>query len=261
MSPVDFNDFGSYEFRACGPIKTPLAEDSYWTSDSHLEVSMTTREMNILLLLAIEAFSKDSEAHISFQGIKTKLNLHQQKLTIALRRLLKKEMIEKTLNGYKISKKGMHLINNVLKSPKTAFELEPEEYAGLEITIPINNKNNNLFKLVYLLKGRWFASWRWIGMFQNSCSLKMEWQSISGDLEACLCINENRMCIALFDTHSSPSNPDLELLREEFNKFLSKIVQIMDIDLDAQHSVSAAMIKTHSSCNKSEMRDWLTNYA
>ena len=97
-----------------------MAEENYWANESLPEEDMTTREMNILLLLAIEAFSKDSEAEISFQGIKTKLNLHQQKLTISLKRLQKKKMIEKTLNGYKISKKGMELIDHVLKSPKTA---------------------------------------------------------------------------------------------------------------------------------------------
>lgn len=259
---IHYNRIDSFEFRACGPIETRLTEETYSFSDgSYLEEEITTRELNILLLLASEAYSKDSQAEISFQGIKVKLNLHQQKVTNALKKLIDKELIEKTLNGYKINKKGMTVVKYVLKSPQTSFQLEPKEYAGLELMIPLNNKNNNLFRLVYLLKGRWFGSFRWVGMFQNSCSLKMEWISISGDMEACLCINDKRMCIALFDKNSTPLDPDLTLLHEEFKNFLEKIQNIMNIDLDTQQSVSTAMIKTHSSCNKSEMRNWLASYA
>lgn len=260
--PVDLNDAEAFEFRACGPIMSPLTEDCLWANENDsLEDDMSARELMILMLLASEAYSKDSDAEISFQGMKTKLQLHQQKLTTALKRLQKKHLLDKTLHGYRINKKGIEIINQLLKSPRTSFELNGQEYAGLEIIIPLGNRNNNLFKQVYLLKGRWFAKWRWIGTFQNSCSVKMEWQSLSGDLEACLCINDQRMCIALFDKNSTPKNPNLELLRTEFNQFLSKIQKIMNIDLDTEHSVSTAMIKTHSSCSKAEMTNWLANYA
>ncbi|NVM31172.1 MAG: hypothetical protein HWN65_20205 [Candidatus Helarchaeota archaeon] len=259
---VNFNRTNSFDFRACGPMDTQLTEDSdYFTKIGPLDEALTSRELNILFLLSIEAYSKDSQAELSFQGIKTKLNLHQQKVATSLKRLLRKKLIDKTLNGYKINKTGMKVINSLLQSPKTSLTIKPKEYVGLEIMVPLNNKNNDLFKLVYLLKGRWFGKWRWIGMFQNSSSVKMEWQSLSSELEACLCINESRICIALFDKNSNPSNPNLELLREEFNTFLLKIQKIMNIDLNAHQSVSTAMIKTHSSCKKSEMSNWLSNYA
>ena len=259
---VNFNRTDSFEFRACGPINTRINEDSYLYNEAEmLDEDLTTRELNILLLLASEAYSKDSQAELSFQGIKTKLNLHQQKVATALKRLLQKSLIEKTLNGYTINKNGMKIINSLLKSPATSLKTEPQEYIGLEVMIPLNNKNNDLFKLIYLLKGRWFANWRWIGMFQNPTSVKMAWQSISGNLEACLCINENRLCIALFDKNSSPSSPNFELLEEEFNKFLRKISKIMNTNLFTYPTISKAMIKTHSSCDKLKMSNWLSNYA
>ena len=204
---VNYNRTDSFELRACGPIETRLTEEAYSFNDGGvLDEEITTRELNILLLLASEAYSKDSQAEISFQGIKTKLNLHQQKVTNALKKLKDKELVDKTLNGYKISRKGMNIVDFVLKSPKTSFQLESKEYVGLELTIPLNNKNNNLFKLVYLLKGRWFSYFRWISLFQNTNSVKMEWQSLNGELEVCLCINEKRLCIALFDKKSSPAS-------------------------------------------------------
>lgn len=259
---VNFERFNSTEFRSCGPIDTPLGENTNNFDDSDaLDEDLTSNELAILLLLASEAFSKNSQAELSFQGIKTKLRLHQQKLTKALERLTQKNLIDRTLNGYRLSKNSVKIINSLLSSVGSSSNPEPKEYIGFEMKVPLNSRNNELFKLIYLLKGRWFANWRWIGMFQDKSSLKMEWQSISDDLEACLCINENRLCIALFDKNSSPSNINIEFLTGEFNKFLKKIQNIMNINLNTYQSISTTMIKTHSSCNKREMSDWLSNYA
>ena len=259
---VNFERFNSLEFRSCGPIDTLLGEGTNKFDDNDaMDEDLTSNELAILLLLASEAFSKNSQAELSFQGIKTKLHLHQQKLTKALERLTQKNLVDKTLNGYRLSKNSVKIINSLLSSFGSNPNPEPKESVGFEIKVPLNSKNNELFKLVYLLKGRWFANWRWIGMFQDQSSLKMEWQSIGGDMEACLCINENRLCIALFDKNSSPSNINIELLSDEFNKFLRKIQNIMNINLNSYQSISTTMIRTHSGCNRKEMSNWLSNYA
>ena len=259
---VNFERFNSLEFRSCGPIDTPLGENTSNFDDSEaIGEELTSNELAILLLLASEAFSKNSQAELSFQGIKTKLHLHQQKLTKALERLTQKNLIDKTLNGYRLSKNSVKIINSFLSSIGSSSNPEPKEPIGFEMKIPLNSKNNELFRLIYLLKGRWFANWRWIGMFQDQSSLKMEWQSITDDMEACLCINENRLCIALFDKNSSPSNINIELLSDEFNKFLRKIQNIMNINLNSYQSISTTMIRTHSGCNRKEMSNWLSNYA
>ncbi len=258
---VSFNRTDSLETRPCGPVETRLTEEPYPFNDGGvLEEDVTTRELNILLLLAIEAYSKDSNAELSFQGIKTKLNLHQQKVTIALKRLQEKNLISRTLNGYTLTKTGIEVINSLLKSP---INLDPEsqEYIGYEITVPLYNKNNDLFRLVYLLKGRWFANWRWVGMFQNHSSIKMEWQSISGELEACLCLNEERMCIAVFDKNSTPLKMNPEFLDEEFNKFIFKIEKILETDTLSCQAVSKTMIKADPNCDKMKISNWLSNYA
>ncbi|MHA1278500.1 MAG: hypothetical protein ACTSQI_13590 [Candidatus Helarchaeota archaeon] len=257
---INFNRTEPYEFRACGPIDTPLGANLTYETDE-LDQDLTTREINVLLLLASEAYSKDSPAELSFQGIKTKLNLHQQKVTKTLKRLQEKQLIMKTINGYALTRNGIRLIASILKAPPAGVNGSAKEYVGLEVKVPLKNKNNDLFKLIYLLKGRWFANWRWIGMFQNFTSIKMEWQSLSGDLEACLCINEMCMCIAVFDKDSSPRSPNISLLSKEFNTFLEKVQRIMTKDLGVHQDISQAIIKTHSSCNLLKMRDWLSNYA
>jgi hypothetical protein len=259
---VNFERFDALEFRSCGPIDVPFGES---TSDLDgrqvVGEELTSNELAVLLLLASEAFSKNSQAELSFQGIKAKLNLHQQKLTKALERLTQKNLIDKTLNGYRLSKDAMKIVNSFLTSVGSNPNPDPKESIGFEVKIPLSSKNNELFKLVYLLKGRWFANWRWIGMFQDQASLKMEWQSISGELEACLCINENRLCIALFDKNSSPPTVKLDLLKFEFDKFLEKVQKIMNIDLTTYQSLSTTMIKTNSNCNRRAMSNWLSGYA
>ena len=258
----NFERFDALEFRSCGPIDAPFDGLTYNRDDSEaIEEELTSNELAILLLLASEAFSKNSQAELSFQGIKTKLNLHQQKLAKALERLTHKNLVDKTLNGYRLSKDAIKIVNSVLISVGNNQNTDPKEYIGFEMKIPLSSKNNELFKLVYLLKGRWFANWRWIGMFQDQASLKMEWQSIAGDLEACLCINENRLCIALFDKNSSPPTVKLDLLKYEFDKFLEKVQKIMNINLATYQSLSTTMIKTNSNCNRRAMSNWLSGYA
>ncbi|MHA1268493.1 MAG: hypothetical protein ACTSPY_01780 [Candidatus Helarchaeota archaeon] len=253
---------GTYEFRACGPINTKLKTNLYVLNKNILDEYMTEYEIDVLLLLAAEAYSKNSKiAELSFQGIKTKLNIHQQKLAVALKRLINKNLVEKTLNGYTLKRKGLILIDKILSS-NACFNDNCEEYFGLEISIPINNKNNNLYKLIYLLKGRWFSHWRWIGMFSESNSIKMEWQSLDDDLETCLCINENQLCIAIFDKspNSSHVNPNIKLLEGQFNEFLNKIQNIMNLEIFNQYSSSKFVIKTYSSCDKIKMKNWISNY-
>jgi len=251
----------SFELRACGPITTPLTEGRYWNHSYTLLNDFTTRELDILMLLASESYSKNSEAEISFQGIKTKLDLHQQKLTIALKRLLSREVVQKTANGYKISKKGLKIISLILQSPRNSAHSNPTEYPGLEFSIPIHVEQANIFNAFSLLTGRWFSHWRWIGRFQNQHSLKMEWQSLSGTLEACLCISGRNLRIAIFDKNSSLSAPPLETLRKELDLFLQKIQKITNFKLDQQEFASLIKIKTPSGCNPLEMSHWLSNYA
>jgi hypothetical protein len=258
---ADFN-LDSVEFRHCGPVAGKIADDAYSINNNLIEDYITNYEIDILILLAIEAFSKDSQiAEVSFQGIKNKLNLHQQKISTAIKRLMDKKLVKKTLNGYTLEKKGMEIVDEILK--KNCIKNNGEDYLGLEICVPINNKNSNLFKLIYLLKGRWFSHWRWVAIFSNPESVKMEWQSLKDDedLEACLCITEKRLRVAIFDKSCSPNRSDLAFLEDEFNEFLSKIQDIMGIDFLNKYSVSRYKILTHASCDIQKMRNWLSNYA
>ncbi|MHA1231401.1 MAG: hypothetical protein ACTSRP_18175 [Candidatus Helarchaeota archaeon] len=259
---MNLND-KSYEFKVCGPINHELMKE-FEMDINLIDEFMTEYEINILTTIAFEMYSKRSRvAELSFQGLKTKLGIHQQKLNIALRRLINKNYLEKTLNGYTLTEKGMLFLNKLLK---TKFQYNDEyskkfnEYMGLEFRITINSKQNHLYNRIYLLKGRWFSHWRWIGIFYSPGSIKMEWQSINGNLEACLCINENHFCVAIFDIGSDIKNIDLDLLENELDKFLKKIQNIMEFQFPKNMEGLKYKIITNSTRCRSEISGWIKNY-
>ncbi|MDD1776909.1 MAG: hypothetical protein LUQ65_01990, partial [Candidatus Helarchaeota archaeon] len=140
---VNFERFDALEFRSCGPIDAPFDGKAYNMDESEaIDEELTSNELAILLLLASEAFSKNSQAELSFQGIKAKLNLHQQKLAKALERLTQKNLVDKTLNGYRLSKDAIKIVNSVLSSVGNNQNKDHKEYIVFEMKIPLNSKNN-----------------------------------------------------------------------------------------------------------------------
>ncbi|MHA1376948.1 MAG: hypothetical protein ACTSRG_01075 [Candidatus Helarchaeota archaeon] len=135
-------------------------------------------QTHILLLLFLEGRTKCSPSSLSFQGIKRKLDLHQQILTNALNRLLEKEFIQKNSdNHYILIKKGFQLIQgisvNLDKSKLNIPKIENTYKTDISAEIFLNS-----------LKGKWFGDFRWVGWFQDSSSIKLEWISDDNSVEA-----------------------------------------------------------------------------
>ena len=251
------------KFRTCGAINTKFNEEIDILNETGVfDGYISSNELNILLLLAKKSYSKNSEfTEISFQGIKLKLNIHQQKITNALKRLMKKNLINKTINGYSLSKKGFRLINKLLNINSCLNE-ECGEYIGIEISFSLKKLKNqeNILRSIYLLKKRWFSHWRYVGIFTSFNSIKMEWQSLSRDLEACLCVTNEKLRIAIFDKTNNPNKVNLKYLEIEIDDFLSKIQKIIGINLLDEHQISKYMIITSSCCDKLKMKNWLSTY-
>jgi DNA-binding MarR family transcriptional regulator len=135
-------------------------------------------QTQILLLLFLEGMTKCSPPSLSFQGIKRKLDLHQQILTNALNRLLDKEFIQKSPdNHYILTKKGFQLIQTF--SPNVSN-------SDLDTPTIENIYKTDISAESFLksLKGKWFGDFRWIGWFQDSDSTKLEWISTDNSIEA-----------------------------------------------------------------------------
>ncbi|NVM01465.1 MAG: hypothetical protein HWN67_03970 [Candidatus Helarchaeota archaeon] len=135
-------------------------------------------QTQILLLLFLEGMTKCSPPSLSFQGIKRKLDLHQQILTNALNRLLDKDFIQKsTDNHYILTKKGIQFIRTFSPNVSNSELNTPTIESVYKTDITAESFLNGL-------KGKWFGDFRWIGWFQDSDSTKLEWISTDNSIEA-----------------------------------------------------------------------------
>jgi DNA-binding HxlR family transcriptional regulator len=122
----------------------------------------------------------------SFKAIQRKLDIHQQSLTRALKRLGYLDLIEKTPAGYKLIKKNISLSNALLEN-NIQLEEEPEELFEakkakkrfnqlIQIRIPIKD---NIELIVNRLIGKWFGNLRWFGLIKKETTLTLQWIAIN----------------------------------------------------------------------------------
>jgi DNA-binding MarR family transcriptional regulator len=150
-----------------------LVEDND-DSQSSLSANDFHNNDNKILALLNEAGS-----NYSFKGLMRKLNLHQQSLSRALHRLEEMELVEKSLAGYRLSKRGV----NTMSSTELLQQYKPKsrEYMQLLQTyIPLNVKPSEVMRH---LIGRWFKNLRWIGMISTDTGYTLQWASDDGSFQ------------------------------------------------------------------------------
>jgi DNA-binding HxlR family transcriptional regulator/DNA-binding IscR family transcriptional regulator len=143
-------------------------EDSFSTIDELLR----NNDTKILKLLDQEPGSS-----YSFNGFVRKLNLHQQSLTRALKRLEDLRLIEKSQMGYKLTTNGESLMtflttkdstNNYARSrghvPDRGREKRNCYTQLLQTRISVDVKPEEILsKLI----GKWFNNLRWVGLVES----------------------------------------------------------------------------------------------
>lgn len=153
-------------------------DDSYPISINDLH----NNDKKILSLLNEEICST-----YSFKAIQRKLNIHQQSLARALKRLGYLELIEKSPAGYKLIKKNMLLSKDLIeKSQIEEEEEDPELFEAkkakkrfnqlIQIRIPIKN---SIELIENRLIGKWFGDLRWFGLIKKETALILQWIAIN----------------------------------------------------------------------------------
>jgi hypothetical protein len=111
--------------------------------------------------LVLEMLSAESDATYTFQGLKRRLGLHQEKLTRILRRLEDDNLVAKTEEGYRTLKhphrETRHLVEG---APIIRGQLPPSIDSRL---------------LLEKIKGRWFKNFRWMGYANSVDELSLYW--------------------------------------------------------------------------------------
>jgi predicted transcriptional regulator len=131
-------------------------------------------DKKILSLLRKEMWST-----YSFKALERKLDIHQQSLSRALKRLLDLNLIEKTSSGYKLVERNAYNFNPILEDNLLNEELEIDKskkhrkYKQLiQIYMPVKG---NIELIVDHLTGKWFGNLRWFGLIKKETGFRLQW--------------------------------------------------------------------------------------
>ena len=156
--------------------------NSKQNTDFHVDNDKLTTDINdvrnndkkILLLLRKEMWST-----YSFKALERKLDIHQQSLSRALKRLLDLNLIEKTSSGYKLVERNACKLNPILDDNLLNEELEisksrkNRKYKQLiQIYMPMKS---NIEPIVDHLTGKWFGNLRWFGLITKETGFRLQW--------------------------------------------------------------------------------------
>ncbi len=131
----------------------------------------------------LDVLSENNSVY-TFSGIMRKIGMHQETLSRSLLRLVEQDLVQKSQNGYKLSKKGAIL----KKQTRSETHYTPILRAYLPSEVGVT-------KLVDDMAGRWFKNLRWIGMVGDKDEHLLQWIDESGLFQINLRIVPNSIII------------------------------------------------------------------
>lgn len=171
-------------------IHDPLQAPRFHQIDSSIEnekqlISIKDLRNNDRKIL--EALIEETRATYSFKSLVRKLDIHQQSLARALKRLVELNLIENTTTGYKLIEKNcLPLIsilqyNKQLEDDKESLVSEIKKAKKrfnqmIQIRIPIKS---NIDSIVNHLAGKWFGNLRWHGLIKKETGFILQWAVIN----------------------------------------------------------------------------------
>ena len=157
----------------------------------------------------MDMLSSESDAVYSFQGMKRRLGLHQEKLTRILKRLADDELVLKTEDGYRVlrhpSKNTRHLAYG---EPVIRGQLPP----GMDPEA-----------LMSKLKGRWFKNFRWLGYAGTGEEQSLYWISEDGRFQVKVQLTPSEFQVWSHSTDSEDNSSPVAAGYELFDR-LSRII-------------------------------------
>lgn len=174
----------------------------------------------------ILALLNEDGSNYSFKGLMRKLNLHQQSLSRALRRLEEMELVEKSPVGYQLSKAGTTAVSRI-ELLQQQYKPKGREYMQLLQTyIPLNIKASEVMRH---LIGRWFKNLRWIGMIRSDTGHTLQWTSDDGAFQINLRLIADYIVI---ETNASTEKEKVQAMVGSYTIY-EQITKVMQSRLDA----------------------------
>lgn len=154
----------------------------------------------------LHLFSEEAGSNYSFKGLMRKLNLHQQSLSRALKRLQEMGLIERTSLGYRLGSRGAG-------SPERSRPKGIEYTQLLQTYIPVNVRPK---ELLLQLAGKWFGKLRWLGMIDSGTGYTLQWSSEDGSFQINLRLISDYVII---ESNASTDSEKLEAMAGSYAIF------------------------------------------
>jgi DNA-binding HxlR family transcriptional regulator len=174
----------------------------------------------------ILALLNEDGSNYSFKGLMRKLNLHQQSLSRALRRLEDMELVEKSPVGYQLSKAGATAMSRIELLQRQHKPKGREYMQLLQTYIPLNIKASEVMRH---LIGRWFKNLRWIGMIRSDTGHTLQWTSDDGTFQINLRLIADYIVI---ETNASTEKEKVQAMVGSYTIY-EQITKVMQSRLDA----------------------------
>ncbi len=192
--------------------------------DSQESLSATDFHNNDNKILAL---LNEDGSNYSFKGLMRKLNLHQQSLSRALRRLEEMELVEKSPVGYRLSKAGATAMSRIGLLQQQQHKPKGREYMQLLQTyIPLNVKASEVMRH---LIGKWFKNLRWIGMIRSDTGYTLQWTSDDGAFQINLRLIADYIVI---ETNASTEKEKVQAMVGSYTIY-EQITKVMQSRLNA----------------------------
>lgn len=197
-----------------------LVEEDDDSQDSLSATDFHNNDNKILALL------NEDGSNYSFKGLMRKLNLHQQSLSRALRRLEEMELVEKSPVGYRLSKTGATAMSRIELLQQQHKPKGREYMQLLQTYIPLNIKASEVMRH---LIGRWFKNLRWIGMIRSDTGHTLQWTSDDGAFQINLRLIADYIVI---ETNASTEKEKVQAMVGSYTIY-EQITKVMQSRLDA----------------------------
>lgn len=129
---------------------------------------LSDHDLEVLALLR-----GDESVEVSFQGLRRLLDMHQESLTRALRRLQEGGLISGSEEGYRLSARGAS-VAQALGDP-----IQHPPVPVLRTVLPSEHEGR---RAAQALRQRWFGPLRWYGLAEDAAGQTLTWTSEDGGI-------------------------------------------------------------------------------
>src|SRR5688572_14599389 len=216
-------DFAAEKQMTSGKAAAQILVEEEEEDDSQNSLSANDFHNNDNKILAL---LNEAGSNYSFKGLMRKLNLHQQSLSRALRRLEEMELVEKSSVGYRLSKAGATAMSRIELLQQQHKPKGREYMQLLQTYIPLNIKASEVMRH---LIGRWFKNLRWIGMIRSDTGYTLQWTSDDGAFQINLRLIAEYIVI---ETNASTEKEKVQAMVGSYTIY-EQITNVMQSRLDA----------------------------